>query len=155
MAVQGHVTGFFHGGVTVADMDESLRFYREGLGLQQKFDRTSGAAYLHEVLRLNFSEIRTVYLHIPGRDNTFVELLEYRGIERLPASSRPCDYGSGHLCLYVDDVEAVFGRLISMGFLARSEHTVLITEGPNEGAKFVYMIDPDGYAVELMQPPRA
>ena len=33
------VTGFFHGGITVKDMDKSLDFYREGLGLSMKFDR--------------------------------------------------------------------------------------------------------------------
>ncbi len=151
MANDGYVTGLFHGGITVSDMDESLRFYQEGLGLQQKFDRTSGAEYLRAVLALEFSQIRTVYLHIPGLENTFVELLEYKGIERLPASSRPCDYGAGHLCLYVDNVEAVHQRLVGMGFSSRSEQTVLITEGPNAGARFVYMLDPDGYAVELLQ----
>jgi catechol 2,3-dioxygenase-like lactoylglutathione lyase family enzyme len=28
------VTGFFHAGVTVKDMDASLGFYRDGLGLE-------------------------------------------------------------------------------------------------------------------------
>ena len=28
------VTGFFHAGVTVSDMDAALRFYRDGLGLR-------------------------------------------------------------------------------------------------------------------------
>jgi lactoylglutathione lyase len=143
------VTGFFHGGITVRDMDRSLVFYRGGLGLEQEFDRILDAPYLKTVLGLDFDHIRAVYLRIPG--GGFVELLEYHGVERFPAASRPCDYGAGHLCLYVDDVEAVHARLVGLGFTARSAEVVDITAGPNAGARSCYMADPDGYAVELFQ----
>lgn len=143
------VTGFFHGGITVHEMGRSLVFYRDGLGLELEFDRILDAPYLKTVLGLEFDHIRAVYLRIPG--GGFVELLEFVGIERLPAISRPCDYGAGHLCLYVDDVQAMHTRLVGLGFVARSEHIVEITAGPNLGARSCYMIDPDGYAVELFQ----
>ena len=143
------VTGFFHAGITVSSMDRALAFYRDGLGLDEAFDRILDAPYLREVLGLEFDHIRAVYLHVPG--GGFVELLEYAGIERLPAGSRPCDYGAGHLCLYVDDVEAMHRRLVELGFAARSSDVVDITAGPNQGARSCYMTDPDGYAVELFQ----
>ena len=143
------VTGFFHAGITVSSMDRALAFYRDGLGLDEAFDRIIDAPYLREVLGLEFDHIRAVYLHVPG--GGFVELLEYAGIERLPAVSRPCDYGAGHLCLYVDDVEAMHRRLVELGFAARSSDVVDITAGPNQGARSCYMTDPDGYAVELFQ----
>ena len=143
------VTGFFHGGVTVRDMETSLRFYRDGLGLEIEFDRILDADYLKTVLGLQFDHIRAVYLRIPG--GGFVELLEYVGIERLSAESRPCDYGAGHFCLYVDDVAAMHARLVGLGFAARSPEIVEITSGPNAGARSCYMGDPDGYAVELFQ----
>jgi len=143
------VTGFFHSGVTVRDMDRALVFYRDGLGLEQEFDRILDAPYLRTVLGLDFEHIRAVYLRIPG--GGFVELLEYVGIERMSAESRPCDFGAGHLCLYVDDVDAMHARLVGLGFRARSADVVAITAGPNEGARSCYMIDPDGYAVELFQ----
>ncbi len=145
------ITGFFHGGVTVSDMDRSLVFYQQGLGLEQEFDRILDAPYLKAVLGLEFDHIRAVYLRIPG--GGFLELLEYVGIERMPAVSRPCDYGAGHLCLYVDDVEAMHRRLTDLGFRARSERVVDIDAGPNAGARSCYMVDPDGYAVELFQRP--
>jgi lactoylglutathione lyase len=143
------VTGFFHGGITVSDMDRALVFYRDGLGLEQEYDRILDAPYLRTVLGLEFDHIRAVYLRIAG--GGFVELLEYSGIERMPAASRPCDYGAGHLCLYVDDVQAMHGRLVALGFAARSEQIVEITSGPNQGARSCYMADPDGYAIELFQ----
>jgi catechol 2,3-dioxygenase-like lactoylglutathione lyase family enzyme len=143
------VTGFFHGGITVSDMDRALVFYRDGLGLQQAFDRILDAPYLPEVLGLEFDHIRAVYFHVPG--GGFVELLEYHGIERMPAAARPCDPGSGHLCLYVDDVQAMFDRLSALGFVARSDHVVDITAGPNQGARSCYFADADGYPIELFQ----
>jgi lactoylglutathione lyase len=147
------VTGFFHGGITVRDLDVSLRFYSEGLGLEVHIDRVIEGPYLKGpggVLGLDFDTIRVAYLRIPGTSG-FLELLEYRGLERLPAAARPCDYGAGHVCLYVDDVEGMHARLVGLGYRARSETPRAITSGPNEGARSVYMQDPDGYPVELFQ----
>ncbi len=145
------VTGFFHGGVTVSDMDRSLAFYRDALGLELAFDTIVDGPHLSVVLGLEFTEIRAAYLHIPG--GGFVELLEYHGIERLSASSRPCDFGGGHLCLYVEGIDELAERVFAAGNRARSAEPVDITTGPNAGARTVYLLDPDGYAIELFQRP--
>jgi lactoylglutathione lyase len=147
------VTGFFHAGISVSDMDVALLFYRDGLGLKVHFDRRLDANYLRDVLALEFSAMRAVYLTLPG--GGFIELLEYHGTERLPAASRPSDYGAGHVCLYVDDIDAMTARLRSHGGRSRSCGAVDITSGPNAGARSVYVHDPDGYCVELFEPPRA
>jgi catechol 2,3-dioxygenase-like lactoylglutathione lyase family enzyme len=149
------ITGLFHGGITVRDMDVALRFYVEGLGLEVHIDRVIEAPYLKGpsgVLGLDFDDIRVVYLRVPNADG-FVELLEYRGLERLSAAARPCDFGAGHICFYVDDVDVMHEGLVAMGYQARSTAPRAITSGPNEGARSVYMRDPDGYPVELFQKP--
>lgn len=143
------VTGFFHAGVTVRDMEESLRFYRDGLGLDVTIDRVLDADYLRTVLALEFRAIRAVYLAIPG--GGFIELLEYRGIGRGSAASPPHNYGAGHLCLYVEGIDALTEHLIRNGGSPRSTTPVDITSGPNRGARSIYMRDPDGYPVELFE----
>lgn len=145
------VTGFFHGGITVRDMEVSLPFYRDGLGLEVAFDRILDADYLRTVLNTPLTNMRAVYLHIPG--GGFVELLEYRGVERLSGAARPSDPGSGHLCLYVEGIDELWERLAGMGYSSRSGTPVDITAGPNQGARSIYLRDPDGYAVELFQRP--
>lgn len=145
------ITGFFHGGITVRDMDRSLAFYRDALGLTVEFDRILDADYLRAVLALSFTTIRAVYLRIPNAAGSFVELLEYRGVERRSAAAEPSDYGGGHICFYVDDVAAVHARAVARGYSARSSTVVDIVAGPNAGARSVYLVDPDGYAVELFQ----
>ena len=145
------VTGFFHAGVTVRDMDVSLRFYRDALGLEQRFDVELDADYLRTVLALQFESIRAVLLDIPG--GGCIELLEYRGIERMPAAARPSDYGGGHLCLYVEDIQVITDALLAAGGRSRPDGVVRITSGPNLGATSIYIHDPDGYAVELFERP--
>jgi catechol 2,3-dioxygenase-like lactoylglutathione lyase family enzyme len=148
---QGTVTGFFHAGITVRDMDESLRFYRDVLGLETHFDTVLDGPYLPVVLALDITTIRAAYLVIPG--GGFVELLEYRDLERMSAASRPCDFGAGHLCFYVENIDDIVERALAAGFAARSEGPVDITAGPNAGARSVYLLDPDGYPIELFQRP--
>jgi lactoylglutathione lyase len=147
------VMGVAHAGVTVSDMDASLAFYRDGLGLSLEVDAIRDTPYLHETLALPFAEIRYVLLSVPGAPGIFVELLEYRGVERQPAAARPCDPGSGHLCLQVRDATAAYDRLVRLGYRSRSDRAVPVDSGVNAGGKIVYFADPDGYWVELLQRP--
>ena len=64
------VIGLLHGGISVSDMDASLAFYHEGLGLPVVVDAIRNTPYLHEALDLPFSELRYVLLGIPGAPGT-------------------------------------------------------------------------------------
>jgi len=144
------VNGFFHAGVTVSDMDAALRFYRDGLGLEVSYDGAASGADAARIWGMEPGDVRVVFLRVPGSD-AVVELFEFGGVERHAASARPVDYGAGHFCLFVDDADALFARLTSMGFRSRGGEVVEITRGRHTGVKAVYMIDPDGYHVELYQ----
>jgi len=64
-----------------------------------------------------------------------------------PATANP---GTAHFCLYVNDIESLYDRLIAGG--ARSVSEIKSPNiGPNKGGKAVYMIDPDGIRFELVQ----
>ena len=104
----GRVTGFWHGGITVSDMDSALRFYRDGLGLEVTSERELDGAYCEPVVGVRAETVLAVFLAVPGNE-VELELFEYRGIERHSASARPCDPGAGHLCLFVDDLERSMG----------------------------------------------
>ena len=147
------VVGIVHSGISVSDMDASLAFYRDALGLDLVVDTIRDTPYLHATLALPFSELRYVLLAVPGSARAGVELLEYRGAERMPAAARPCDPGSGHVCLQVRDAVAAHARLTALGYRSRSAGVNEVDSGVNAGGKLVYFADPDGFWVELLERP--
>jgi lactoylglutathione lyase len=149
------ISGTWHCGIAVTDMERSLAFYRDALGLEVTVDRIANHDYLREVTALPSEEVRIVFLKVPNMDFS-IELLEHRGIERVPSRMRPCDPGSVHIGLYVDDIDAVSARMAELGFPSRSGHPVDITAGPFAGGRSCFIPDPDGFLVELnKRPPSA
>lgn len=149
------ITGFFHGGIAVSDMERSLAFYRDTLGLEVHFDVVVDAVeYVRALMGIEMRDCRVVYLRIPGSDGVFVELLEYHGTDaRLTPDPRSWDPGTGHLCFHVADAEALLQRARQAGYRTRSTTAQRIPVGPNTGAMAAYLIDPDGYHIELFQRP--
>jgi lactoylglutathione lyase len=145
----GNVQGLFHVGITVSDMAESVRFYRDGLGLDYDWEKTGDADYIRALIGLDFESIHNVFMKIPGGGT--IELLDYHGIERHSAAARPCDPGSGHMCLFVQNIEAVVAQAERSGGKMRSREIVTSPTGPAAGCKFVYMTDPDGFVIELLE----
>jgi catechol 2,3-dioxygenase-like lactoylglutathione lyase family enzyme len=150
---EGGVTGFWHAGITVRDLDASLVFYRDGLGLEL-ISASAASPAAAQVWDLPAARADVVYLRVPGSAAT-LELLQFHGAQQRDASVRPWDIAHGHFCLYVTGLDALHERLSALGFRARSAAVVEIGEGSLAGAKVVYMIDPDGYHVELFELPPA
>jgi lactoylglutathione lyase len=117
---------YLHTMVRVTDLDASLRFYCDGLGLR-------------EVRRTENEKGRftLVFLAAPGDENAQVELTynwdpESYGIGR----------SFGHLAYEVDDVYATCQHLMNMG--------VTINRPPREG-RMAFVRSPDNISIELLQ----
>jgi lactoylglutathione lyase len=151
------ITGFFHGGIAVSDMERSLAFYRDLLGMEVHFDITVDAVdYVRSLMGIEMRDCRVVYLRVPGSDGVFVELLEYHGTDARPTPDpRSWDPGTGHLCFHVSDAQGLLQDAVAAGYRARSERAQQIPMGPNKGGWAAYLIDPDGYHIELYQRPPA
>ena len=148
------ITGFFHGGIAVSDMERSLAFYRDLLGLEVFFDVTLAAAdYVRAVMGIEMTDARLVYLRVPGEEGIYVELIEYHDTDGRPVVPRAWDPGTGHLCFHVSDVARLHALATEHGYRSRSEGAVEIPVGPNAGGFAAYLLDPDGYHVELFQRP--
>ena len=147
----GRITGFWHPGITVSDLDTSLAFYRDALGLEV-LTRRASSRVAEQVWNLPGAEGEVVMLTVPGSD-VVIELYAISGVEKHSASARPCDPAHGHICLFVDDAEAVHARVQSLGYASRSGRVVDLPDGPAAGGKAVYLVDPDGFHVELYQRP--
>ena len=120
-----------HLAVTVKDMEESLRFYTEGLGFTRAF----------ELANPETGEPWIVYLNIaPGQ---FLELF-YGGEEENPW--RGTQIGFNHLCLEVDDIHEAVRKVREAGYPIDAE--------PRQGSDHnwqAWIKDPNGIRIELMK----
>ena len=78
------ITGARHAGITVSEMDRSLAFYGDLLGLELLWRRVFEEPEIREIVGVpEASAIEVAMLRVPGSDLD-VELLEYRAASRSP-----------------------------------------------------------------------
>jgi catechol 2,3-dioxygenase-like lactoylglutathione lyase family enzyme len=138
-----------HVGFTVSDLDRSLPFYRDLLGMEVLWERVYDEEYVRTLLGYPTVRLRCAFLQIPG-SLAKVELLEYQNVPRDQVQLRRADPGNAHLALSVADLDAVCRQLKNAGVSFVSEPMVS-TAGHYQGSKTVYVNDPDGISVQLME----
>lgn len=139
-----------HTGITVANLERSLAFWRDVLGFEFSHQTHQSGALASEITGVPGAELSLAVLKAPGHK---IELLEYHAPpDRVRAKLRPCDVGSVHVAFTVDNLDAVLARIAASGWKAAgTPHT--LASGPNAGKRVVYVRDPDGTTIEFMQPP--
>jgi len=114
----------YHSCITVLDIEKSMRFYKDALGLVEvrRIEAPDGSSLI-------------VFLGNPGEDNR-LELTWYRD------RTEPYDLGDNeiHLGFRVDDYDAAYKKHKEMG--------VVCFENPRFGIYFIQ--DPDGYWSEIV-----
>ena len=120
---------YLHTRFRVSDMDESLRFYRDILGMKIVEQKTSPRGSI------------LVFLRFPGT-GCKLELCSFPDSGKIEV---PEDLV--HLAFEVESRENCIFKL--------EQSKIPITEGPIEssnGTRFIFTEDPDKYEIELIQP---
>jgi catechol 2,3-dioxygenase-like lactoylglutathione lyase family enzyme len=142
-----------HTGITVSNLERSLAFWRDVLGFEFSHTAHQKGELAREITGVDGAEIKLAVLKTPGGHK--IELLEYLApADRKRANLRPCDIGFVHVALLVDNLDLVLERIAASGWEAAGKTQTLKT-GPNAGKCVIYVRDPDGTTIELMQPPNA
>jgi len=117
---------YLHTMVRITDIDASLAFYCEALGLTllRRFDNEAGRFSL-------------LFLAAPGDESAQVELTYNWDPETLEGGRN-----FGHLAYAVDDIYASCERL--------QAHGVVINRPPRDG-RMAFVRSPDGVSIELLQ----
>ncbi len=138
-----------HIGLCVCDLERAQRFYEEGLGFRYARALEVKGEPGDTLLRLRDVELRAVYLR---HGETVLELLHYASPGVVSGDApRPMNRpGLTHLSLLVDDLDAVLPRLEGLG--GRVLDDTRIEPGP--GVRAIFVTDPDGTLVELVQQPQ-
>lgn len=143
------ITGVHHTSRSVGDMDRSLEFYRDLLGLEVLLDTEMSGEMLEREVALEGARLRLVELGTGGE--TMLELLQYHAPPSRDARElRPCDVGAHHVALTVDDIQSAYERLSAAGveFTCPPQE---VDAGHFAGHRTVYCYDPDHMIVELWQ----
>jgi catechol 2,3-dioxygenase-like lactoylglutathione lyase family enzyme len=142
------VQGVSHVAIGVRDMDRSMAFYRDVLGLRVDFDDI-------EVMG-NGSKRRGVYLRY-GDDprDTFIVLDQQIETGTFGQPATLFQVGVHHFGLWVDDVEAIAKRAEAAGCeitsAPRDVDTIKYGEAPGGTIRFLFVLDPDGNTVQCEQ----
>jgi catechol 2,3-dioxygenase-like lactoylglutathione lyase family enzyme len=140
-----------HTGITVSNLERSLAFWLDVLGFEFSHFAHQSGELAKEITGISGAELKLAVLKAPGGHK--IELLEYLApADRKYVNLRPCDVGSIHVALLVTDLDAALARIAASGWKAAGEPQTLKT-GPNAGKRVVYVRDPDGITIELMQSP--
>ena len=105
-----------HAAIVTADVEHSLRFWRDGLGLVEMLDHTFTGDW-PTLFDAGTDVLRSVFLGDPEQpDSGIVELVCFDGVER-PRHRSPTGPRHGFFLLSLErDVDATLGRLAELGF---------------------------------------
>ena len=124
---------YLHTMVRIRDIEQSLKFYRDGLGLT-------------EIRRVENEKGRFTLIFLAAPEDKSRALSEKAPMLELTYNWDPEDYGSarnfGHLAFLVDDIYATCAKLQTLG--------VTINRPPRDG-HMALVRSPDLVSVELLQ----
>jgi catechol 2,3-dioxygenase-like lactoylglutathione lyase family enzyme len=142
------MSGVHHSAICTSDVERSLRFWRDGLGLTEMFDHTFTGDW-PELFGAKTDRLRSVFLGDPQTpDSGIVELVAFEGADDAVPPPRAPRHGFLLLSLQ-RDVDATLSALAALGF----GDGVRRISVPAPGGKTVPMAvitAPDGVLVELI-----
>lgn len=136
---------FHHVGISVRDMEKAKDFYCNTLGYSIVWEHPQrGGEALQKVVGLPGSLMHIVMLEGYGMRIELFKYLTPEGRDR--GNLRQCDFGLIHFALKVKDVHAIYAALSPKGVQFNCPPQDL-----RPGVVAVYMRDPEGNTIELME----
>jgi len=136
----------------VEDIDRSLAFYRDVLGLEVAHlqDQTSTARTGVDQDD-STKQVRWALLSAPT--GPCLKLIQPMNVKILPPIPWQMQrVGFTHLCFGVEDLDICYRRLTKKGVNFKSPPQSVIS-GPHQGGKFVYLITDEGTRLEFVESP--
>jgi catechol 2,3-dioxygenase-like lactoylglutathione lyase family enzyme len=149
-------TSIFHVGFCVRDIEHSVAFYRDGIGLVLRHRQRQDAPYTGTLVGYENVVLEVAQFQLSGQEpppsGHILELIQYVRPSGEPADRQRNRVGAAHLSFVVPDIRASLARAVSYGAQPLSD-PVEFTAGINRGGFGVYFYDPDGVNLEFIQPP--
>jgi catechol 2,3-dioxygenase-like lactoylglutathione lyase family enzyme len=137
---------FHHTAISVSDLDQSIHFYCDLLGmkLEWRIDHKKSEA-LEKIVGLKHVDVS--YAMLSGWGGR-LELFQYHSPEGFPyPPDKPvCDKGITHFAFQVEDIDGLYENLVTQGVRFNTPPQVI-----RPGVKATYFHDPDGITLELVE----
>ena len=131
-----------HFAVTVSNLDRAVAFYRDTLGLEVLSEfAVGGDAFATGV---GIDGANAEFVHLDAGDAR-VELVEYDPKGEAVAGTELNQPGATHLGLEVDDLDSVYEELPD------GAETIAEPQTTESGTRILFVRDPDGTLVELLE----
>ena len=139
-----------HHGFTVSDLEESVEFYTNILGLEvvRTTERKDLPSYDHI---LGFENVRIMMALLKHPTTDFLlELFQYMNPPVVKRELKNNFVGSSHVAFEVEDIDATYDAMCAAGYGAINPPIDIIRDG-QKVARAIYALDPDGISVEMFQ----
>lgn len=116
--------------IRVMDLEKSLEFYRDAIGLR-------------ETRRKDFPEHKFTLVYLSDEDGDYELELTYNYDQEEPYT---VGNGYSHIAVSVEDLEGARQKHIDMGY-----EVTKLSGLPGTAPSFYFVTDPDGYRVEMIR----
>lgn len=143
------VSSIRHVGFVVSDLERSLKFYQDILGLELYRRFTEEGEFIDNLTGIRGVKLEWAKLIIPN--GGLIELLQYHShpdVEHLQLTGSPSNrMGCSHVALTVADLDKLYQDMLEAGYTCKSAPLL----APGSKAKILYAHDPDGAILELIE----
>ena len=148
-----NILGQYHTGFVVENLEASLHFYIDILGLKiEREPATQSGEWISDVVGLKNIELKMAFVGVG--DGHSIELFEYLK----PTGKKREDMdkvflpGSAHCAFIVDDIRSWFKKLKENNVKILSNGEPTLRDKPYPWARYaIYIQDPDGNVIEMVE----
>lgn len=139
-----------HVAITVSNMERSLQFYRDRLGLVQQSSHDLEGPIISRMAGKDRVRMKVVRLVCPETPKVQIDIQQYLEPIGKQSESNLGDVANSHICIEVSDINKAYADLKAKGvkFISPPVEFDLKAEGK---IGCVFFTDPDGYVLELTE----
>ena len=144
----------YHVGLTVSDLERSIAFYRDVLGLEFQGEIFMEGEEPDKMFRRVNCKARVAYLNgSKVVEAPPVELIQFVNNEVKKVPSDLFTTSISEVCFYTNDIDSAYKHLVdnNVECLSEPQYFDFRADGFGESRAF-YFRDPDGIILEMMQP---
>ena len=140
---------FFHTGFVVKDIEKSVRFYADVLGMRIAGRTERQGEFVEQVLAFPGAHIKGGFVDL-GEGHQ-LELIQYLSPASGEKNLNRNDLGASHLAFFVEDLDRFYQETSQMGIKYNNPPASMFDEDGKLSRKAAYAQDPDGNWLEFVE----